>query len=427
LLTPDISRTTAARILLVPLLALLLVKGIVPALTVVQSDFPNYYTAGLIARTGKGIDRLYDDAWFQQEIERAGISQQGKFSPFPPPTALFFIPLSFLAPLDALRFMTLLNVAMLIASIVLVRRLVFSSFSDAAAFVLLAGLGLSNGVRLGQLYIALSLTLLLGYFLQKEGFNALAGITAGVLMPVKYFSAVLFIDALLKKNRSMSGWAIVTVLFIVTLSVGVLGWDIHRQFIDGVLGRHLAGNLTLQNPYSPLFQSFDSLLRRLFLYDGELNAHPLVTSTAMYQGLKIICLLGVATGTVVAARASYRHSSDVFLGVLCIAVLLVAPATATYHFVLLWLPVGLILRHFDEQKEQGRFSLLLACYAAIGFIPYGAFVQFDGDGLLTFLAYPRLILLLVLFVIAVSAALRLPVAREAGSEATVPEGVPHGS
>ncbi len=402
----DTSRRIAAYFLFVPLLLLLFVKGILPALTTVQSDFPNYYTAGLIARTGN-VDRLYDDASFQLEITRTGLSQQGKFSPFPPPTALLFVPFSLLDPLSALRLMTLLNVVCLVSAIVVVRRMFFPSLLEAATFVLLTGIGLANAFRLGQLYIVLSLTLLLGYSYQKAGRSGRAGLAAGVLMPVKYFSLVLLIDALLKKNRTMVAWGLATIGFISALSILVLGWEIHWQFLTGVFGGHLGGNLTLQDPFSPLFQSFDSLLRRLFLFDDNLNVHPFYASPVLYFGMKVFCLLAVASTAVYAMRAAHGHPSDLALAVLCVATLLLAPATATYHFLLLWLPVGILLRHFSEQSSMKKFFSSLACYAAIGFIPYSMFAPFDGRGILTLLAYPRLFLLIVLFMIAVSAAVRV--------------------
>jgi hypothetical protein len=48
--------------------------------------------------------------------------------------------------------------------------------------------------------------------------------------------------------------------------------------------------------------------------------------------------------------------------------------------------------------------LILGCYILVGFIPYGHTAPFEGRGGLTILAYPRLLLLLVMFVISVHAA-----------------------
>jgi hypothetical protein len=77
--------------------------------------------------------------------------------------------------------------------------------------------------------------------------------------------------------------------------------------------------------------------------------------------------------------------------------LLLAPATATYHFVLLWLPVGLLIGYFFRQRAPLYGSFILGAYALIGFFPYGHAYRFEGRGGLTVLAYPRLFLLLAMF------------------------------
>ncbi|MEK7672143.1 MAG: hypothetical protein AAB344_07990, partial [Bacteroidota bacterium] len=56
-------------VLLIPLALFAIIKGVIPAFTQIQTDFPNYYIAGAIARTGVGVERLYDDAWFQEQIK----------------------------------------------------------------------------------------------------------------------------------------------------------------------------------------------------------------------------------------------------------------------------------------------------------------------------------------------------------------------
>jgi hypothetical protein len=77
--------------------------------------------------------------------------------------------------------------------------------------------------------------------------------------------------------------------------------------------------------------------------------------------------------------------------------LLIAPATSTYHFVLLWLPVGLLLSFLRGKGNPGLFALVLALYAATGFLPYTLFRGFAGHGVLTLASYPRLWLTCALF------------------------------
>ncbi len=89
-----------------------------------------------------------------------------------------------------------------------------------------------------------------------------------------------------------------------------------------------------------------------------------------------------------------RHPSAL-LGILT---LLLAPATATYHFVLLWLPVGLLIDYLFRERSPAKRLLRLGTYALIGFFPYRFTQPFEGRGALTVLAYPRLFLLLAMFI-----------------------------
>src|SRR5262249_27347567 len=80
-----------------------------------------------------------------------------------------------------------------------------------------------------------------------------------------------------------------------------------------------------------------------------------------------------------------------------IFVLVAAPATASYHFLMLWLPVGLLLGIALRRQATVHAGLMLACYALISFFPYGRVAGFEGQGGLTVLAYARLWLTAGLF------------------------------
>ena len=80
----------ATLLVLAGLAALVVARGVMPALYAIQSDFPNYFTSAKIVADGGDTARLYDDAWFQEQMRRYGVGEHftGKFSPFPPATAL---------------------------------------------------------------------------------------------------------------------------------------------------------------------------------------------------------------------------------------------------------------------------------------------------------------------------------------------------
>jgi hypothetical protein len=221
----------------------------------------------------------------------------------------------------------------------------------------------------------------------------------GSLLPIKYFSLLLLVDQILKRRWQSVLACGLTVVALLATSILALGWEVHRVWLSSVLGEHLQGNLSGQDVYSSTFQSFRSLFRRLFVFDDLFNPNPWIDSTAAYHLATAASLLLPLALT---ARAIFHvrndaTRSDLSVAILLTAGLLVAPTTATYHFLLLWLPVGILLQRFSRTGQAKLALATLACYAAIGFLPYSFFRQFDNAGLLTLLAYPRLFLMTVLF------------------------------
>jgi hypothetical protein len=98
------------------------------------------------------------------------------------------------------------------------------------------------------------------------------------------------------------------------------------------------------------------------------------------------------------ARATPQTAVAPSMGILGVLVMLIAPATATYHFALFWLPVGLLINYFINQGARAYAYFLLGAYAVIGFFPYQFTYPFEGRGGLSVLAYPRLFLIAAMFV-----------------------------
>jgi hypothetical protein len=158
----------------------------------------------------------------------------------------------------------------------------------------------------------------------------------------------------------------------------------------------------MQDQFTASFQSFDSLFRRLFVFDAASNPQPLFALPLLRSiGVAIAkasILLAAITALVKLARNGSAAAIGPSIGILGIVTLLLAPATATYHFVLLWLPVGLLIDYFFSERDFVCAYFILGAYSLIGFIPYGHITPFEGRGGLTVLAYPRLFLLLAMFI-----------------------------
>jgi Glycosyltransferase family 87 len=392
-----------ALLLLAALAFVLAARGIVPALSKIDTDFPNYFTAAKIVADGGNTDRLYDNVWFQEQMRRyqIGKASAGEFKPFPPPTALLLVPLTRLKPLDALRVATGVSVLCLICSIILLARILSWSLVDSAIFVLLSGYAVLGALRLGQPYILVSLSCLLGYYARIKRRSSLAGMCFGIFTPIKYFPIVILVYFAFRKEWKVVLGGATAILIVTSVSIGVLGWKIHEEFLSSILGNHLIAKLDLQDPFTASYQSFDSLFRRLFIFDATLNpqspyALPRLQGIAVLTTKVSILLAAIAT-LIKLARSGAAGATAPSIGILGVVTLLLAPATATYHFVLLWLPVGLLINYFFRQGAPVRAYFILGTYALIGFFPYRFTIPFEGRGALTVLAYPRLFLLLAMF------------------------------
>jgi hypothetical protein len=331
-----------------------------------------------------------------------GKASEGEFKPFPPPTALLLLPLARLQPLDALRVLTGVSILCLICSIILLAKILSWSLVDSTVLVLLSGYAVLGALRLGQPYILVSLSCILGYYARLKSRPLLAGICFGLFTPIKYLPVVFLVYFAFRKEWKVVLGGAAAILMVTAVSVGILGWKIHEDFLSSVLGNHLIAKLDMQNPFTVSYQSFDSLFRRLFIYDPTLNPQAPFALPRL-QGIALLItkasILLAAIGTLVKlARRGGDGATGPSIGLLGVVTLLLAPATATYHFVLLWLPVGLLIDYFVRQGALVRAYFILGIYALIGFFPYKYTIPFEGRGGLTVLAYPRLFLLLAMFV-----------------------------
>jgi hypothetical protein len=397
-------------LLLAGLVAFLLLRGVVPAVTGITDDFPEYFTSAKSVREGQDATKLYDGEWFRQQTHRYGVGSQeipGEFTPYPPPTALLLTPLTGFEPLTALRIVTAMSVVCLICSSLLLSRIFAWRLIDSALFVLSSGLALQSGLRFGHPYILISTCCLLGYYFYRKRMPWLAGLCLGIFIPIKYYPAIILVGFTLNRRwRVLLGGGI-AVAAVVLLSIGVLGWKVHQIFLLDVLINHLRGHLIPGPRFTAVFQSFDTLFERLFILDPVRNPHPWLVAPSLAApaivSTKSLLVLAAAAALIRLARARDARAIEPTIGILGILALLIAPGSGTYALVLLWLPVALLIDCFLAERARVPAYLILSMYVLIGFIPYGHTFAFEGHGGLTVLAFPRLLLLLAMFVVCIYA------------------------
>jgi hypothetical protein len=243
---------------------------------------------------------------------------------------------------------------------------------------------------------------ILGYCLYLERRPWLAGICFGLFVPIKYFPVIILAYFAFRKEWKVVMGGAAAIAGVGLVSIAVLGWRVHEIFIFSVLGNHLTGRLSLQDhtvPFTAAYQSFDTLFDRLFVFDPAGNPQPLLAAPLL-RTLGLIAtkgsiLLAAAATLIKLARGGSAAAPSI--GIIGIALFLIAPATATYTCALLWLPVALLIGYFLNQGARIPAYFILGAYVIIGFIPYNYAYPFEGHGGLSLLAFPRLFLLLSMF------------------------------
>ncbi len=398
----------AAGALLLAAVAILAAKGLVPAFNNSKGDFANYYTASKLVVQGRALHPAYDDfSWFQRQMDRVGIRNQvGGFIPHPPPTALVFLPLTLWGPVVAKNLWMLVNLALLAVCITLLSRIAQLDWIIAALIVFASGYGLLNNFLFGQLYLLLTASILTAVRLHQVGRPIAAGIALGLLIPVKYFGVFFAAYFALRGKWRIPIAAAATSLAVVVLSLALIDPQTWRVFLLETLPRHLQGEI--QDPYAVAFQSWNSMFRRLFLFEATLSPSPLLDSPMLAAGGRSLATLSLLAGAVfVGHRIRSKDCSasgggipqrdrELFqLGWIPLAMLLLSPGGATYHFLMLSLSGACFISLLLAQGRPWHAGALWLLLAAVS-LPHYMKLMPLAQGWTIPLAYSRLWLLLLL-------------------------------
>lgn len=382
--------------------AIILWKGVLPSIQNARGDFANYYSATRLVAEGQPLERAYRDfVWFQKQIDRYGISHQlGGFIPHPPPTALVMLPLSSLEPLAAKRLWIGFNLALALGIVVLITRITALHWLPVAIIFLSTGFGLINNFLFGQMYLLLLATIVGGLYLRQRGYPLLAGLALGSMMPMKYVGAFFLIYFVWKKEWRLVIAASFTCLIVIAISLWLQGVEAWRVFVFEVLPRHLQGEI--QDPFAIQFQSWNSLLRRMFIFDPSRNPQPPLSSPALFVFLKnLIPWLWLAGFVWIYRQTAFSERSHQRLfeiGIVPLAILLISPGSATYHFLLLSFSVACFVKILLDLQRQ-RDAVILGVLFLLLNLPHYLKLSKFAAGWLTPIGYARLWLLVFFFLV----------------------------
>ena len=375
-------------------------SGIYKSWGMIKNDFPNYYVSSQILVQQKSYSILYNDKQFNHEVNNFGIVQDSKFSQYPPLTAVIMIPLTGFDPLTAKNIWTVFNMLVLVSCLFLVKHIFSISFTDTFFIFSLTGYSMINNFAFGQFYLVLLLLILLSVYSAEKGYASTAGFLLGFAAVIKIIPVVIIIWFLISGKRKAAIFSVFSALLFLLIECIIFGTEISSQYWLSILPGHLNSNLILQSPYAFSFQSWNSLLMNLFVYNSQFNPEPLYNSIFLFTFLKFIIYSVIAVLVILNLRLMKNTvtetTADERFQILLIGSLLLLPASATYHFVLLAIPAAIIIKSASYSIEQKSFQFLMIFL--IGFIPLNHVNQFHLTGFWTIFHYPRLICLSLLFI-----------------------------
>jgi len=399
----DSKRKTILQIIILLILATyVLGKGLWGGWTRIDRDFPNYYVSATSILTGNDVKKLYDDIWFQQQIDSLGIETRGKFSPQPPIIAAVMLPIAHFKPMIAKRIWLVLNVLFLILAVLLIPKVFKVNYLEAALAMMIGGRALINDFTFGQLYTFILLGMLLSLWLMKqEKYHYPAGAIIALLAMLKYLPIVLILLALLNRKMKVVYAAFITVPVLIFLQYLFFGTEFMNFYFFDILPAHLSGDIPGQGGFAIAFQSWPSFYNNIFVLHPKFNSDPLIDWSSGKTIMIIITYLAVLCTSswfivrlLNSGKNLNRNAYELMLMLILTSTLLLLPASATYHFLFLTIPFVIVL---GQEKNWSKW-LLLTMIFCINFLPY-PFAE-KSNLFVLLLSYPRLIGLTIVMVCA---------------------------
>jgi len=374
-------------------------KGIAPGWQEERSDFSNYYASSVLLSKGEVISDFYNNTWFAKKAIKEGLKRGAKFTPFPPATAFLYLPLTIFPFLQAKRIWLICNLLFLILLVFQVKSISSLSLLEISLILSLFSIPIASNIHLGQCY--LFFTILLLRFLQalKSESYFFAGSLLGIATSFKYFPIMYFLYSPKARNKTLIG-IVIAISFIFFLPIFINGLAPYHSFIN-VFFNHLNGNISGQDQFSFTFQSIDSLLNNLFVNETKLNPQVIFNSPNLKTILKLLFIVIVIYFSIKAYKTGTPKTKNLTSGTCIIGAALLIPASATYHLLLLFPAILLVLNFLKNEVNSKKeiIAIVLLTFISCNFLPHHIPNFEFNHSINTLLHFPRLYGLIALFTI----------------------------
>ena len=332
-----------------------------------NTDFPNYYMSARLAHEGYDTARVNEWVWLQREKDHRAVDNRIiGLLPITPFSTLVMWPLTGMPALAAKHIWIMVNCALLVPLCLMLRSMTGLTY-QRIALVFALSFPLHRNLLFGQFYLFLLVLIVAACWAHLRRLYVLAGILVALATYCKVFPVLFFVFFLQRRAwRALISGAI-TGLAAFAISVAVFGWNLNRTYLHEILPWTLHGEG--MPPYVTSSASISSLLHYLLLVEPQWNPHPWHSSPFWYSLLQPTLQMLALAPAILLLRKEDCSRNRILLewSALLVASLAVSTMPASYHFVLIALPMCVLTAIFLQRKWYGWLVILVIVYLGIGF------------------------------------------------------------
>ncbi len=360
----------------------------------ITHGFTSYYTFSSLMLEGDDLTNAYNDDYFNSKVKEKGIEVSDILASNIPTNSFALAPFVWLGPKTARIVWSLFSIVLFFFSLYILFETYGISIKNNKGLIILILLllwrPLYENIVLGQLYCLLlflfSLTLL-GMYKNKKIYSSLA---LSFVFLLKGYGVVNLIWLAVKRKWKELAFTLAFILIGVLLSMFVIGFDVWETYLIDASSK--LGKLSSMGHTA--YQTVNSLLMHLFIYDEKWLPHPvmnlpvnIVFIFSLLVNLSII-LYVISGKTQSPGQIVLSFSAAIAAGVVT------APVAEEYHYMLfIPLYIGLsdyFYNKFIDKKRFGLQEILFLTAVLIMILPLNYKALQDSVFPIYLLAYPKL-------------------------------------
>lgn len=283
----------------------------------------------------------------------------------PPFYGMLFVPFVFQDGLQILLYHRILNTLLLAATVLVWFRMwnirVLSAMG-AGVLILLNMRAFTDTMAFGQIDLALLLILTLALWALRAGRDGMAGALVALGTLFKIYPLLLLGFFVAKRQwRALAGFVLGMIVFN-GISIAVMGWDMHRVYLLEVLPNIGGTTSWVEN------QTIGGFLARMVDTPTEAGV---LTNRPIALLANALSLVVIAAACVLALRPARRDTTGFALhySLFLLVMVLAIPAAWMHYETLLFVPFAVLLLHWRNRAVPLGRAVALAL--SFGLIAYG--------------------------------------------------------